>query len=48
MVAAGIPARPTKPIEGTSSEFWIEQNPPYYQELAQRHRAGAPEVKDLS
>lgn len=44
MVAAGIPAKPTKPIEGTSSEFWIEQNPPYYQELAQRHRAGAPEV----
>ena len=38
MVAAGIPARPTKPIEGTSSEFWVEQNPPYYQELAQRHR----------
>jgi carbonic anhydrase/acetyltransferase-like protein (isoleucine patch superfamily) len=48
MVAAGIPARPTKPIEGTSSEFWVEQNPPYYQELAQRHRLGAPEVKDQS
>ena len=45
MVAAGIPAKPTKPIEGTSSEFWIEQNPPYYQELAQRHRVGAPEVQ---
>src|SRR3954464_553886 len=27
MVVAGIPAKPTKPIEGTSSEFWIEQNP---------------------
>ncbi|WP_345524855.1 gamma carbonic anhydrase family protein [Nocardioides endophyticus] len=48
MVAAGIPAKPTKPIEGTSSELWIEQNPPYYQELAQRHRVGAPEVKDPS
>jgi carbonic anhydrase/acetyltransferase-like protein (isoleucine patch superfamily) len=48
MVAAGIPAKPTKPIEGTSSEFWVEQNPPYYRELAQRHRAGAPEVKDQS
>jgi carbonic anhydrase/acetyltransferase-like protein (isoleucine patch superfamily) len=44
MVAAGIPAKPTKPIEGTSSEFWIEHNPPYYQELARRHRAGAPEI----
>jgi len=44
MVAAGIPAKPTKPIEGTSSEFWVEQNPPYYQELAQRHAAGAVEV----
>ncbi len=38
MVAAGIPCRPTKPIEGTSSEFWVEQNPAYYQELAQRYR----------
>jgi carbonic anhydrase/acetyltransferase-like protein (isoleucine patch superfamily) len=44
MVASGIPARPTKPIEGTSSEFWIETNPPYYQELAQRHAASVTEV----
>ena len=44
MVVAGIPAKPTKPIEGTSSEFWVEQNPPYYQELAQRHAAGAREL----
>jgi carbonic anhydrase/acetyltransferase-like protein (isoleucine patch superfamily) len=44
MVAAGIPCKPTKPIGGTSSEFWVETNPSYYQELAQRHRAGA---KDL-
>jgi carbonic anhydrase/acetyltransferase-like protein (isoleucine patch superfamily) len=44
MVVAGIPARPTKPIEGTSSEFWVEHNPSYYQELAQRHRDGATEV----
>ena len=41
MVVAGIPARPTKPIEGTSSEFWVEQNPPYYRELAQRHAASS-------
>lgn len=45
MVVAGIPARPTKPIEGTSSEFWVEQNPPYYRELAQRHAAGARPVQ---
>ena len=45
MVVAGIPARPTKPIDGTSSEFWVEQNPPYYRELAQRHAAGAPAVQ---
>jgi carbonic anhydrase/acetyltransferase-like protein (isoleucine patch superfamily) len=44
MVVTGIPARPTKPIEGTSSEFWVDQNPPYYQELARRHRAGIEEV----
>jgi carbonic anhydrase/acetyltransferase-like protein (isoleucine patch superfamily) len=40
-VAAGIPAQPTKPIDGTSSEFWIEANGPYYRELAQRHAASA-------
>lgn len=46
MVVAGVPARPTKPIEGTSSEFWVEQNPPYYRELAQRHAAGVVEVSE--
>lgn len=45
MVAAGIPAKATKPIEGTSSEFWIEQNPAYYQELAQRHARTAQQVE---
>ncbi|GAA1150680.1 gamma carbonic anhydrase family protein [Nocardioides aquiterrae] len=44
MVAAGIPCRPIKPIEGTSSEFWVEHNPSYYQDLAQRHRDGAKEI----
>ena len=43
VVAAGIPAKATKPIEGTSSEFWVEHNPAYYQELAQRHRDGTKE-----
>ena len=45
MVAAGVPARPTKPIAGTSSEFWVEQNPPYYRALAQRHAAGVTRVE---
>jgi carbonic anhydrase/acetyltransferase-like protein (isoleucine patch superfamily) len=44
MVVTGIPAKATKPIEGTSSQFWVEQNPPYYQELAKRHAAGAQEL----
>lgn len=46
MVAAGVPARTTKPIEGTASEFWVEQNPPYYRELAQRHAAGVAAVEE--
>jgi carbonic anhydrase/acetyltransferase-like protein (isoleucine patch superfamily) len=45
MVVTGIPARPAKPIEGTSSQFWVEQNPPYYQELARRHAAAVTEVE---
>ena len=48
VVAAGIPAKPTKPIAGTSSEFWVESNPPYYQELAKRHAAGARAVGEGS
>ncbi|WP_232678577.1 gamma carbonic anhydrase family protein [Nocardioides sp. R-C-SC26] len=42
-VAAGIPCKPTKPIAGTSSEFWVETNAIYYRELAGRHAAGAAE-----
>lgn len=45
MVVTGIPAKPAKPIEGTSSQFWVEQNPPYYQELARRHAASVAEVE---
>src|SRR4051812_37004620 len=44
VVAAGIPAKATKSIEGTSSEFLVEHNAAYYRELAERHRAGAPAV----
>ncbi|CAN5545461.1 gamma carbonic anhydrase family protein [soil metagenome] len=44
MVAAGIPCKPMKPIEGTSSELWVQTNFAYYQDLARRHAAGAPAV----
>jgi carbonic anhydrase/acetyltransferase-like protein (isoleucine patch superfamily) len=45
MVATGTPARPIKPIEGTSSQTWVDSNPSYYQELARRHRLGATPVE---
>ena len=45
VVAAGIPAKPTKPIAGTSSEFWVLTNADYYRELASRHAAGARVVE---
>ena len=41
-VAAGTPARPARPVEGTTAH-WVEQNGPFYQELAKRH-AGVREV----
>ncbi|MBM9461222.1 gamma carbonic anhydrase family protein [Nocardioides sp. zg-536] len=40
VLAAGSPAQVKKPIEGTGAQFWVDANPPYYAELAQRHRAG--------
>ncbi|TIC85101.1 gamma carbonic anhydrase family protein [Nocardioides sp. GY 10113] len=40
VLAAGTPAQVKRPIEGTGAQFWVEANPPYYAELAQRHRAG--------
>ncbi|KRF14055.1 carbonic anhydrase [Nocardioides sp. Soil797] len=44
VLAAGAPARVTKPLAGTSAEFWVQANPPYYAELAQRHRNGIEQV----
>lgn len=38
VLAVGSPAAVKKPIAGTPAEFWVEQNGPYYAELAQRHR----------
>lgn len=40
VLAAGSPAQVRKPLEGTSAQTWVELNPPYYADLAQRHRAG--------
>ena len=39
VLAAGAPARVRKPLDGTA-RAWVEGNPAYYAELAQRHRAG--------
>ncbi len=40
VLAAGTPAQVKKPIAGTGAQFWVDANPPYYAELAQRHRKG--------
>ena len=40
VLAAGTPAQVKKPIEGTMAQFWVDANPTYYQELAQRHMKG--------
>ena len=40
-LALGIPARVKSPLAGSSAEAWVDGNPQYYRELAQRHRAGA-------
>jgi carbonic anhydrase/acetyltransferase-like protein (isoleucine patch superfamily) len=46
MLAAGTPAQVKKPIAGTGAQFWVDANPSYYAELAQRHRAGISEVPE--
>jgi carbonic anhydrase/acetyltransferase-like protein (isoleucine patch superfamily) len=44
VLAAGAPAKVRGPLEGTPAQFWVETNPSYYAELAQRHRADAQEI----
>lgn len=44
VLAAGTPAQVKKPIEGTMAQFWVDSNPAYYRELAQRHRKGVSET----
>jgi carbonic anhydrase/acetyltransferase-like protein (isoleucine patch superfamily) len=40
VLAAGAPAVVKKDLAGTPAEMWVQLNPTYYPELAQRHRAG--------
>jgi carbonic anhydrase/acetyltransferase-like protein (isoleucine patch superfamily) len=40
VLAAGTPAQVKKEIAGTGAQFWVDANPSYYAELAQRHRVG--------
>ena len=44
VLVMGSPAKVKGPIKGTSAELWVQGNPPAYQELAQRHRAGIAEI----
>ncbi|MCR6032487.1 gamma carbonic anhydrase family protein [Nocardioides sp. zg-579] len=41
VVATGTPCKPAKPIEGTSSQLWVDTNAIYYADLAKRHAATA-------
>ncbi|MFA5891543.1 MAG: gamma carbonic anhydrase family protein [Actinomycetota bacterium] len=40
-LVVGVPAKVRGPIPGTPAELWVKGNPSAYQDLAQRHRAGA-------
>ncbi|GAB2488210.1 gamma carbonic anhydrase family protein [Jatrophihabitans fulvus] len=40
VIALGSPAKVKGDIAGTPAEFWVQMNPTYYPQLAQRHRAG--------
>jgi len=40
VLAAGAPAVVKRELAGTPAAMWVQVNPTYYPELAQRHRAG--------
>jgi carbonic anhydrase/acetyltransferase-like protein (isoleucine patch superfamily) len=44
VLAIGSPVRVMGPVEGTNAELWVKGNPPTYQELARRYRAGFGEA----
>lgn len=43
MLAAGTPARVIGPVEGTA-QWWVQNNPETYRQLARRHAAGVAEI----
>jgi carbonic anhydrase/acetyltransferase-like protein (isoleucine patch superfamily) len=45
VLAAGAPAVVKKELAGTPAEMWVQINPTYYPELAQRHRAGVRRIE---
>lgn len=45
MLASGTPAKPVKELAGTGAALWVELNPQYYPELAQRHKNGVKPVE---
>ncbi|PZS14897.1 MAG: gamma carbonic anhydrase family protein [Pseudonocardiales bacterium] len=45
VLAAGAPAVVKKALAGTPAEMWVQVNPTYYPELAQRHRTGLRPVE---
>ena len=45
VLAAGAPAVVKKELAGTPAEMWVQINPTYYPELAQRHRAGLRRIE---
>lgn len=46
MLAAGAPAVVKRPVEGSGAAFWVEANPPTYQELAARHHRSVRWLRD--
>jgi carbonic anhydrase/acetyltransferase-like protein (isoleucine patch superfamily) len=46
VLAAGAPATVRKSLEGTGAQQWVDGNPSYYAELAQRHRTGVAPVPE--
>ena len=45
VVAAGVPCKVVKPIEGTSSQQWVEHNAAGYQQLAKHHATSAKRIE---
>ena len=45
VLVTGSPAVVKGPIAGTGAEMWINANPPYYRNLAQRYRDGLEPVE---